>query len=202
MWSLGFFVAAFIAAGVRQAAISIELHTFVTLVVVVIAGWIVFSKIESAPRRADGHDGDTPLFAFPTIGLLPICLWGVSLIGAAPLFAEGAGVDWSAIYARRLRRRAVCGRARVTIFSLLIAVARPTMDPVVDRFSPRAVATTLLSIASIGLVTVATAPHPYVALLGFALMGIGCSSVYPLAISAAARRTDGPHRSTSPRSDR
>ena len=188
MWSLGFFVTAFIAAGVRQAAISIELHTFVVLVVVVIAGWIVFSRIESAPRRADGHDGDTPLFAFPTIGLLPICL-----IGAAPLFAEGAGVDWSAIYMRDVFAvEPFVGGLSVTIFSLLIALARLTMDPVVDRFSPRAVATTLLSIASIGLVTVATAPHPYVALLGFAFMGIGCSSVYPLAISAAARRGDRP----------
>jgi len=188
MWSMGFFVTAFIAAGVRQAAISIELHTFVVLVIVVIAGWIVFPKIESAPRRADGHDGDTPHFAFPTIGLLPICL-----IGAAPLFAEGAGVDWSAIYMRDVFAvEPFVGGLSVTIFSLLIAVARLTMDPVVDRYSPRAVASTLLGIAAIGLITVATAPHPYVALIGFGLMGIGCSSVYPLAISAAARRTDRP----------
>src|SRR3712207_9548115 len=34
MWSLGFFVTALIAAGVRQAAISIELHLFVSLVAV------------------------------------------------------------------------------------------------------------------------------------------------------------------------
>jgi MFS family permease len=39
---------------------------------------------------------------------------------------------------------------------------------------------------------VATATHPVVALAGFGLTGIGCSSVYPLAISAAARRTDRP----------
>ena len=30
------------------------------------------------------------------------------------------------------------------------------------------------------------------ALAGFALMGIGCSAVYPLAVSAAAQRTDRP----------
>jgi len=31
-----------------------------------------------------------------------------------------------------------------------------------------------------------------VALFGFLLMGLGCSSVYPLAVSAAAQRTDRP----------
>ena len=81
------------------------------------------------------------------------------------------------------------GGLSVTIFSLLIAVARLTMDPVVDRFSPRRRDRTSTSPWSCH---VATAPNPYVALLGFALMGIGCSSVYPLAISAAARRADRP----------
>jgi MFS family permease len=34
--------------------------------------------------------------------------------------------------------------------------------------------------------------HPYVSIFGFALIGIGCSGVYPLAVSAAAQRTDRP----------
>jgi MFS family permease len=188
MWSLGFFVTAFIAAGVRQAQISIELHTFVALVVVVIAGVVVFSKIENAPARADSHAGEMPKIAFPTVGLLALCL-----IGAAPLLVEGAGIDWSAIYMRDVFAvEPFVGGLSVTLFSLFMAIARLSMDPVVDRFSPRVVAGALLCIAAGGLVMVAVAPHPYVALLGFALMGIGCSSVYPLAVSAAAQRTDRP----------
>ena len=66
------------------------------------------------------------------------------------------------------------------------------MDPVVDRFSPRSVATILLLLAITGVTLVALAPDPVTALFGFALAGIGCSSVYPLAVSAAARRTDRP----------
>ena len=84
------------------------------------------------------------------------------------------------------------GGMSITIFSLAMAVARLSMDPVVDRFSPRAVAAVLLGIAGVGVAMVAMAPHPYAALTGFALMGIGCSSVYPLAVSAAAQRTDRP----------
>ena len=188
MWSLGFFITAFIAAGLRQAGVSIILHTFMALVVVVVAGWFVFSGIKNAPKRADGHAGDSPLIAFPTLGLLPLCL-----IGAAPLLVEGAGIDWSAIYMRDVFAvEPFVGGLSVTIFTLLMAAARLTMDPVVDRFSPRNVAAVLLGIAAAGLVLVAVAPHPYAALFGFAMMGIGCSSVYPLAVSAAAQRSDRP----------
>ena len=188
MWSLGFFVTALVAAGLRQAAVPVELHMLLALIVVVISGTIVFSGMENAPRRDDDHTGDTPHLAFPTIGLLPLCF-----LGAAPLFVEGAGVDWSAIYMRDVFGVApFIGGLSVTLFSLAIAIGRLGMDPVVDRFSPRAVATVLLSTATLGVILVAAAPSPLVALVGFVLAGIGCSSVYPLAVSAAARRTDRP----------
>lgn len=188
MWSLGFFVTAFISAGVRQLGISPELHIGGAVVVACIAGYFVFSKIENAPHRADSHAGDMPLIAFPTMGLLPLCL-----IGAAPLLVEGAGIDWSAIYMRDVFAvEPFIQSLSITVFSLFMALARLFMDPVVDRFSPRLVAGSLLGIAAIGLVTVGLAPHPYVALFGFLLMGLGCSSVYPLAVSAAAQRTDRP----------
>jgi MFS family permease len=71
-----------------------------------------------------------------------------------------------------------------------MALARLFVDPLVDRFGPRAVATMLLVLSAIGICAVWGAPHAYVALAGFAAMGAGCSAVYPLAVSAAAQRTD------------
>ena len=44
----------------------------------------------------------------------------------------------------------------------------------------------------VGLLAVWLAPHPYVAIAGFGLLGGGCSAVYPIVISAAAQRTDRP----------
>ena len=188
MWSLGFFVTAFIAAGVRQLGIPPSVHIAAALAVAVVAGLVVFAGLETAPARADSHAGRMPLVALPTAGLLPLCL-----IGAAPLLVEGAGIDWSAIYMRDVFAVApFLGGLSITVFSLCMALARLFMDPVVDRYSPRVVAGTLLGIAAFGLVIVGLAPHPYVALLGFLLMGLGCSAVYPLAVSAAAQRTDRP----------
>lgn len=188
MWSLGFFVTAFISAGVRQLGVPLEWHLLVALAVVTGAGLYVFGGIENAPARADSHAGDTPRIAFPTIGLAALCL-----IGAAPLLVEGAGIDWAAIYMRDVFAvEPFIGGMSVTLFTLLMAVARLSMDPVVDRYGPRAVATGLLLIAAVGLVLVAVSPGPWMALAGFGLMGIGASSVYPLAVSAAAQRTDRP----------
>jgi MFS family permease len=41
-------------------------------------------------------------------------------------------------------------------------------------------------------VLVVTAAHPAQALVGFGLMGVGTSVLFPLAMSAAAQRTDRP----------
>jgi MFS family permease len=188
MWSLGFFFTMFVASTVRQAGISVEVHTFAALIVAAIAGWFVFRGIENAPARPDTHEGKPPLIAFPTWGLAALCL-----IGAAPLLVEGAGIDWSAIYMRDVFKvEPFIATSAVTVFSLFMAIARLSSDPIVDRFGPRAVATTMLLLAILGCIGVATAPNAYVALISFGLMGVGCSAVYPLAVSAAAQRTDRP----------
>jgi MFS family permease len=84
------------------------------------------------------------------------------------------------------------GGLGLTLFTFFMAGARLFVDPQVDRYGARAVAAVLLVLAAAGVLAVWAAPYPYVALSGFALMGTGCSAVYPLAVSAAAQRTDRP----------
>ena len=50
----------------------------------------------------------------------------------------------------------------------------------------------LLTIVGIGVLFVFFAPVYWVALIGFTLLGIGTSAIFPLAMSAAAQRTDRP----------
>jgi predicted MFS family arabinose efflux permease len=185
-WSLGFFVTALIASVVRQAEISMQVHLAVTLAVVLVGGTIAISGIRNAPARVLSHETNAPLLALPTIGLLPLCI-----IGVAAFLVEGAGIDWSAIYMRDVFSvEPFIGGLGLTLFTFFMAMARLFVDPVVDRFGARAVAAALLILSGIGIAAVWLAPHPYVALAGFALMGAGCSAVYPLAVSAAAQRTD------------
>lgn len=192
MWSLGFFVTALVAALMRQWEVPTVVHTGGIFLLVLAASLILFPGMRNAPVRAStasAADGG-PRVALPTLGLLPLCV-----IGLAAFLIEGTGIDWSVIYMGDVFKEEttpfVAGLS-LTLFTGVMAIGRLTADPIVDRFGPRAVATTMLAIAALGSLLIGIAPHPYLALLGFAMIGLGCSGVYPLAVSAAAQRTDRP----------
>lgn len=188
MWSLGFFVTALLGASLRQAGMSTQLHMLLAVTAVFIAGIWMMSGMVNAPHRPNMHTGDTPRIAFPHWGLLPLCM-----IGIAAFLVEGAGIDWSAIYMRDVFAvEPFIGGLGLTLFSGFMAATRLMADPIVERFGPRHTAMGLLALAALGALAVGLAPTPWVALTGFTLMGIGCSAVYPLAVSAAAQRTDRP----------
>lgn len=185
-WSLGFFVTALVSAAVRQAGVPIHVHLGLTFAFVLVVGTFVISGMRNAPARAALEHTETGRIALPTMALLPLCI-----IGIAAFLVEGAGIDWSAIYMRDVfHSEPFVGGMGLTLFTFFMALTRIFADPFVDRFGSRAVAFTLLVVSAVGLCAVWLAPHPYIALLGFALMGGGCSAVYPLAVSAAAQRTD------------
>ena len=188
MWSLGFFITALLGAVVRGMGLSIQLHLALAVGVVFVVGIVMMAGIVDAPARSTAHKGDTPLIAFPNWGLLPLCM-----IGIAAFLVEGAGIDWSGIYMRDVFAvDPFTGGLGLTLFSFFMAMMRLFADPIVDRFGPRQVAIILMGMAVLGALAVGFAPAPWMALAGFALMGAGCSAVYPLAVSAAAQRTDRP----------
>ena len=147
-------------------------------------------EMTDAPPRPDAkaHEEGAHRIALPNLGLLPLCF-----IGMVAFLIEGTGIDWSVIYMRDVFEISpfVAGLS-LTAFTGVMAIGRLFADPVVERYGPRAVASTMLALAAAGSLLIGLALHPYASILGFALIGIGCSGVYPLAVSAAAQRTDRP----------
>jgi MFS family permease len=190
MWSLGFFVTALIAANVREAQIPVTLHTAAAFGLVVLVSLVLLPGMRNAPHRPDAmaHEAGEHRVALPNLGLLPLCI-----IGIAAFLVEGTGIDWSVIYMRdAFDVTRLIGGLSLTAFTGMMTLGRLFADPVVDRFGPRAVATTLLGLAALGSLLIGYAWDPYVAIAGFGMIGLGCSCVYPLAVSAAAQRTDRP----------
>ncbi len=188
-WSVGFFITALFGAMIRQSGLPAGIHmAIIAAIIVIIGGYLIYGATNTPkPNRGRSEEGGHKI-AFPNLGLLPLCL-----IGFAAFLVEGAGIDWSAIYMRDVFAvEPFVGGMGLTLFAFFMAVMRLSADPIVARYGPRNVAMVMLSFASLGALLVGTAPVPELALLGFALMGAGCSAVYPLAVSAAAQRTDRP----------
>lgn len=185
-WSGGFFASGITGAALSQAGISPQWHLALMVPLVWLGLALLLGRFDAAPHRTTAHGAAPSRFARPT--------WGVMLLVTVTLSAmvlEGAGADWSAIYMRDVFGAApfVAGLA-VAIGALAQAVTRFFADPFVERHQPVAVARVLLGVLAAGTLLVFGAPSPGLALAGFALMGVGTSVIFPLAMSAAAQRTD------------
>ena len=185
-WSLGFFAAGMVGSFIAQTGLSPQLHLMLMIPVIVIVTLVLLGRFEPAPHRTGSSTDETPHFARPTIAimmLVAVCL--------SAMLMEGAGIDWSAIYMRNVFDAAPfwAGIAVATVAGSQ-AFARFFADGFVERYSPVLVARVLLTVLGIGVVLVFFAPHALIAYLGFALIGIGSSALFPLAMSAAAQQTD------------
>jgi MFS family permease len=186
-WSIGFFVAGLLGAGLSQAGISVQQHLLLDALLVLVATALLLGRFDAAPHRtgaAQGHE--TPRFARPTPAILALVAVTLSV-----MVLEGAGAEWSGIYMRDVfgAGHFVTGAA-VAVGALMQAITRFFADAFVERYSPVGVARVLLSLLGIGAGTVLLAPSGTIAFAGFALMGVGTSVIFPLAMSAAAQRTD------------
>ena len=187
-WSFGFFSAGLVGALVAQLGISPQVHLLGVVPIVAFATVLLLGKFSPAAHRTGGSTDASPLFARPSGAIL--VLVAVTL---SAMILEGAGGDWSAIYMRDVFavEPFLAGFA-VALGAGAQALARFFADGFVERYSPVAVARTLLSVLGVGALLVFFAVSAPMALLGFALMGVGTSAIFPLAMSAAAQRTDRP----------
>lgn len=112
--------------------------------------------------------------------------WLIGLVALFSMIPEGAILDWGALYFRNeLGASVQLSGLAFGAFSLTMAAMRFAGDLVRDRFG--AVKTLrFCTVASIiGLLTAGFASGPTMAILGFAIAGIGISNMVPIAFSAA-----------------
>ena len=187
-WSLGFFTAGLVGAGFAQAGVSPQLDLMLMVPVVLVATLLVLGNFRPAPHRATTQTAAPPRLARPTPAIL--VLVAVTL---SAMILEGAGSDWSAIYMRDEFHAApfIIGIS-AGVGAMMQAFSRFFADGFVERHSPVVVARFLLSVLGLGALVVFFAPSDVVALIGLGMLGIGTSAIFPLAMSAAAQRTDRP----------
>ena len=187
-WSIGFFSAGLFGAWLAQLGISPQVHLMIVIPIGLVGVALLLGRFEAAPHRSGGNTDAAPRFARPSGAIM--VLVAVTL---SAMLLEGGSMDWSAIYMRNIFNPGpfLTGIA-VACFAFSQATMRFFADGFVERHSPEGVARVLMGILMVGTLIVFFSPYPILSLVGFALAGVGTSAIFPLAMSAAAQRTDRP----------
>ncbi|MDH6625993.1 MFS family permease [Streptomyces sp. LBL] len=186
MWSAGALVGS--AAGTLAAHLGADarLHHALAAAVLTVLGVAACAWVLDLQPAED--EEPPPRFALPPKSALVI-----GAVGFCAVFAEGASLDWSAVYLRdRLDSSAGLAAACTTGFTFTMAIARIAGDKVVDRFGSVRTVRVGGVLAALGGLLIVVADHPAAAMAGFALMGLGIAVVVPLCFAAAGRSGANP----------
>jgi predicted MFS family arabinose efflux permease len=177
-WSLGgLFGAA--TGGTLIATLGVMGH------VLLLAGLCVVLFLVARPMiLADApHPSDEPVRAKLPMTPLP---WLIGLIALFCMVPEGTVLDWSALYLRNeLNAPTEISGFAFAAFSLTMAVCRFAGDLVRDRFGGVKTLRVCGVLAAVGLLIAGRSDSVTLALIGFAIGGIGISNMVPIAFSAA-----------------
>ncbi|MEU0333768.1 MFS transporter [Streptomyces sp. NPDC006193] len=179
MWSAGALVGS--AAGTLAAHLGSDarLHHVLAAAALTLLGMLACTWVLDVQPAED--EEPPPRFALP-----PRSAVLIGAVGFCAVFAEGASLDWSAVFLRdRMGTSAGLAAASTTGFMLTMAVARVAGDAVVNRFGAVRTVRSGGALAGLGGLLIVLAGHPAVAMGGFALMGLGIAVVVPLCFAAA-----------------
>jgi predicted MFS family arabinose efflux permease len=106
---------------------------------------------------------------------------------------EGAVLDWSAVFLTDVRgMSAAHAGLGYAAFAATMTVGRLTGDRIVVRFGPKAIVIGGSLIAAAGLALATLVPFWAAAILGYALVGVGCSNIVPVMFSLAGKQDEMP----------
>lgn len=114
----------------------------------------------------------------------------LGMLAFSVFLAEGAVLDWSAIYLRETRsvEHAYAGLG-YGLFAIAMTFGRLTGDRLISRFGQQLVVVGGGVVAAIGFVIVVTVSSPMASMFGFLLVGLGASNLAPIMFSAAGKQT-------------
>ncbi|MGV9454222.1 MFS transporter [Streptomyces sp. NPDC003635] len=186
MWSAGAVLGSLGGTLAAHLGTDARLHHALAAAVLTVLGVAACAWVLDLQPAED--EEPPPRFALPPRSALLI-----GAVGFCAVFAEGASLDWSAVYLRdELNSSDGLAAACTTGFTLTMAVARIAGDKVVDRYGAVRTVRSGGVLAAVGGLLIVVANHPALAMTGFGLMGLGIAVVVPLCFAAAGRSGPNP----------
>ena len=186
-WSLGFFCSGLTGALFSQMKVSPFVNFSLSLFLGTFLTILFCSKYIPADERPNSSVNNS-LFVKPTKAVLALVVLTLS-----PMMLESASIDWSVIYMRDIffTPPFINGLAIVMVALTQFSV-RYYADQYVEIYGSEKVSKISVVAMLIGVVSVCFSNSPYLSLVGFVFIGGGSAVIFPLAMSAAAQKTDRP----------
>ncbi|MFJ3466079.1 MFS transporter [Pseudomonas sp. NPDC090201] len=180
------------AAGV-SALLSLGVWPWLSMTLVAL--FIVLAMYKAGPNLLGyGSEAGGPAFAIPHGVVLFIGLMCFTVF-----LTEGAMLDWSAVFLSTQRgvepSYAGFGYA---VFALAMAIGRLCGDPIVRRLGVHRIILFGGLCAAVGMAVATLVEHWQAALVGYALVGLGCSNIVPVFYSAVGRQKTMPENVAVP----
>ena len=176
-------VTALLAAGMSplMSALAICLLLMVLSVMAVPNSLAVIEK--EAKNDTTEVESKTKKFPSPLIILM-------GLVCFIAFLSEGSAMDWSGIYLINEYgvKPALAGLA-YTCFAIAMTSGRFAGHYLIKALGEKNIIIYSAVCAALGLFTVVVAPHWIVVLLGYALLGLGCSNIVPVMFSRVGRQS-------------
>lgn len=191
-WSLGSMCGALLGGLIAQAGISVSMQSLVLMPLVAVVGVMIAGALPVIDSEPAAEGRSSALFRWPALAVLPLCFMPLGL-----MMVEGAFMDWSAVFAREILEASPFLIGVIyAAFSSVMAITRLSGDLLGDRFGDLALARASSVAGVLGIAGFALAPNVTLAFVAAALAGTGCAVIFPLAVSAVARR-ETPGRSSA-----
>jgi predicted MFS family arabinose efflux permease len=150
----------------------------VVLLAIVVTQWRHVIVVERDPATAQRTMFSVPSALTVVLGVLCLVVF----------LAEGAMLDWSAVFLRSVRGFAMSDAGLgYAAFSVAMATGRLLGDRLTARLGPVRVVRQGAIVAMAGFVIATMLPWRATSLAGFALVGLGASNIVPVLFSAAGR---------------
>ena len=192
MCSLGGLTGAMLVTALLAVGLSPLMSTLsVVLILLVIGGVAIPSCLTSFEQDEKPLEDTTqaPKKLYRPDGI--ILLIGVMCFIA--FLSEGAAMDWGGIYltSKYQLNPAFAGLA-YTFFALSMTTGRFAGHILLKQWGEKNIVTYSAIGAAIGMAVIVTAPVWQVVVLGYALLGLGCSNIVPVMFSRVGRQNNMP----------
>lgn len=181
MFSLGGMAGAVSGGAALAAGLGPQRHLLLVALVMAVA--VAWSSTRMLPKIDTSSTAPDEGFHLPRGALVVM-----GVLAALGLIAEGAIYDWSVLYLQQElgapQQQAALAYAS---FSAAMAAARFGGDALRARFAPAALLRTSALLAAASMTLVLWAEAPWLALVGFAGVGVGFANVVPILFAASAK---------------